>query len=92
MTTKYRIFAHNGQVTAIAFGPESPHVNGIEVSAGESEDLGTTLAVLAPSGVGSPWPAKVAPVPPAAADASMAPKSKVTRKTGTAAAVADGAA
>jgi len=53
---KYRIFAHAGQVTAIVFNTEHAHPVGVEVQSGETDDISTELATLAPSGVGSPWP------------------------------------
>jgi hypothetical protein len=56
MNTKYRLYAHAGQITAVCIGNEFINANGIEVASGESEDLGATLAELAPGGVGSPWP------------------------------------
>ncbi|WP_025135245.1 hypothetical protein [Achromobacter sp. DH1f] len=56
MTTLFRIFAHNGQITGLVFGNEHPSAHGVEVHSGQAEDLKAELAALAPSGVGSPWP------------------------------------
>lgn len=55
---KYRIFAHNAQVTAVCLNNEFINANGIEVAGGECEPdvIEATLAELVPSGVGSPWP------------------------------------
>lgn len=52
----YRLYAHKGFITAVCIGNEFINANGTEVASGESDDLPTTLAELAPSGVGSPWP------------------------------------
>ncbi|MDM0006436.1 hypothetical protein QTI51_09650 [Variovorax sp. J22G73] len=56
MTTKYRIMAHAGQVTAIIFGREHSNAHGVEVAAGDADDLAAEIEALCPTGVGSPWP------------------------------------
>ena len=59
---KATLFAHNGQVTAIAFPGEPMNYNGVAVAAFEAEDQDSLAAKIldaAPSGVGSPWPAIV---------------------------------
>jgi hypothetical protein len=68
---KYRIFAHNAQVTAVCLNNEFINANGIEVAGGECdpEVIEATLAELVPSGVGSPWP----PVKPAKAALATKP-------------------
>ena len=64
MTRKATIFAHNGQVTAIAFPGEHRNFQGgavAEVEGIDQPELAAKLLALVPSGVGSPWPA----IPPA---------------------------
>jgi glutamate synthase domain-containing protein 1 len=59
MTIAYRIYAHRGQVTAIALNKEFANFAGIEVESGEVEDQAALAAILAdkaPAGVSSPWP------------------------------------
>lgn len=66
---KAHIFAHNGQVTAIAFPGEAMNFNGIKVHdlEAEKDDFEAALLALVPNGVGSPWPpADAAPVTPKA--------------------------
>lgn len=62
---KATIFAHNGQVTAIAFAGEAQNFNGLKVHELESDADGFEAALLAvvPSGVGSPWPPAPAETP-----------------------------
>lgn len=77
---KYRIFAHNGQVTAVCLNNEFINANGIEVTGGdcEPEALEATLAELVPMGVGSPWPPVKAEKPAAAQKPTKPPKAEAT--------------
>ena len=56
---KIVLFADRGQVTAISFPGEALNFNGVAVHSIECEadQVEAAIMAVAPSGVGSPWPA-----------------------------------